>query len=101
MPRFPPTGFPPISFPRFSGVTSQLVLANVAIFFLLLLLQFAAPQMEVVALSHFSLCPALLLRGWVWQLVTYSFINAGVLHVAFNMITLWFIGSYLESARGP
>jgi membrane associated rhomboid family serine protease len=62
--------------------------------------QFAAPQLALVVLSYFSLSPALLLHGSVWQLATYSFINAGVLHVAFNMLTLWFIGSYLESSQG-
>jgi membrane associated rhomboid family serine protease len=56
--------------------------------------------MALVILSYFSLTPALLLRGWLWQLVTYSFLNSGVLHVAFNMLTLWFIGSYLETAKG-
>ncbi len=100
MARFPRTGSATISFPRFSGITSQLVLANVAVFFVLLLLEFAAPRMALVILSYFSLTPALLLRGWVWQLATYSFLNTGVLHVAFNMLTLWFIGSYLETAKG-
>jgi membrane associated rhomboid family serine protease len=89
-----------ISFPRFSGVTSQLVIANVAVFFLLLLMQLSAPQLALAVLGYFSLSPALLLHGWVWQLVTYSFINPGVLHVAFNMLTLWFIGSFLESSKG-
>jgi membrane associated rhomboid family serine protease len=100
MARFPRTGSTTISFPRFSGVTSQLVLANVAVFFVLLLLEYAAPRMALVILTYFSLTPALLLRGWVWQLVTYSFLNAGIFHVAFNMLTLWFIGSYLETAKG-
>jgi len=100
MARFPRTGSTTISFPRFSGVTSQLVLANVVVFFVLLLLEYAAPRMALVILSYFSLTPALLLRGWVWQLGTYSFLNTGVLHVAFNMLTLWFIGSYLETAKG-
>jgi membrane associated rhomboid family serine protease len=100
MARFPRTGSTTISFPRFSGVTSQLVLANVVVFFVLLLLEYTAPRMALVILSYFSLTPALLLRGWVWQLGTYSFLNTGVLHVAFNMLTLWFIGSYLETAKG-
>jgi membrane associated rhomboid family serine protease len=100
MARFPRTGSTTISFPRFSGVTSQLVLANVVVFFVLLLLEYAAPRMALVILTYFSLTPALLLRGWVWQLGTYSFLNTGVLHVAFNMLTLWFIGSYLETAKG-
>ena len=89
-----------ISFPRLSGVTARLVIANAAIFFLLLLMRYAAPQWAAAASSHFSLVPALLVRGWVWQLVTYSFISFGVWNVAFNMLTLWFIGSFLESSKG-
>src|SRR6202453_815437 len=100
MARFPRTGFSAMSFPSFSGATSQLVLANVAVFFLLLLLEFAAPRMALIIFSYFSLTPAFLLHGWVWQLVTYSFLNSGVLHVAFNMLTLWFIGSFLETSKG-
>jgi hypothetical protein len=65
MARFPRTGSTTISFPRFSGVTSQLVLANVVVYFLLLLLEYAAPRMALMILSYFSLTPALLLRGWL------------------------------------
>jgi membrane associated rhomboid family serine protease len=89
-----------MSFPRFSGITSQLVIANAAIFFLLLLMQYAAPQVAFVLVRSLAFTPVLALHGWVWQLVTYSFLHAGVLHVAFNLLTLWFIGSYLESSRG-
>jgi membrane associated rhomboid family serine protease len=100
MARFPRTGLSALSFPSFRGVTSQLVLANVAVFFLLLIMEFAAPRMALAVLSYFSLTPALLLRGWLWQPLTYSFLNSGVLHVAFNMLTLWFIGSFLENSKG-
>ncbi|HTZ56647.1 MAG TPA: rhomboid family intramembrane serine protease [Acidobacteriaceae bacterium] len=100
MARFPRTGFSALSFPSFSGVTSQLVLANVAVFFVLLLMEYAAPRAAFLILSYFSLTPSLLLHGWIWQLATYSFLNAGVLHIAFNMLTLWFIGSFLETSKG-
>src|SRR3984957_9985287 len=100
MARFSRTGFSSLSFPSFRGVTRQLVLANVVVFFLLLILEFAAPRMALVLLTSFSLTPELLLHGWLWQLVTYSFLNSGVLHVAFNMLTLWFIGSFLETSKG-
>jgi membrane associated rhomboid family serine protease len=100
MARFSRTGFSSLSFPSFRGVTRQLVLANVVVFFLLLILEFAAPRMALVLLTCFSLTPELLLHGWLWQLLTYSFLNAGVLHVAFNMLTLWFIGSFLETSKG-
>src|ERR1700761_9240736 len=100
MARFPRTGFSALSFPSFRGVTSQLVLANVVVYFLLLILKFAAPRMALLVVTYFALTPALLLHGWIWQLATYSFLNQGVLHVAFNMLTLWFIGSYLETSKG-
>ncbi len=100
MARFPRSGMSALSFPSFRGATRQLVVVNVAIFFLLLLLQYGAPGIAQSVITYFSLTPALLLHGWVWQLVTYSFLNTGVLHVAFNMLTLWFIGSFLENSKG-
>jgi membrane associated rhomboid family serine protease len=100
MARFPRTGFSALSFPSFSGVTSQLVIANVAVYFVLLLMQYAAPHVASIIVTYFALTPALLLHGWIWQLATYSFLNQGVLHVAFNMLTLWFIGSFLETSKG-
>jgi membrane associated rhomboid family serine protease len=100
MARFPRTGFSALSFPSFSGVTSQLVIANVAVYFVLLLLQYAAPHIASIIVIYFALTPALLLHGWIWQLATYSFLNQGVLHVALNMLTLWFIGSFLETSKG-
>ncbi len=100
MARFPRTGFSALSFPSFSGVTSQLVIANVAVYFVLLLLQYAAPHVASIIVTYFALTPVLLLHGWIWQVATYSFLNQGVLHVAFNMLTLWFIGSFLETSKG-
>jgi membrane associated rhomboid family serine protease len=100
MARFPRTGFSALSFPSFRGVTRQLVIANVVVFFVLLLMQYAAPHVALIIVTYFSLTPAFLLHGWIWQLATYSFLNQGVLHVAFNMLTLWFIGSFLETSKG-
>jgi membrane associated rhomboid family serine protease len=100
MARFPRTGFSALSFPSFRGVTSQLVIANVVVYFALLLMQYAAPHVALIIVTYFALTPALLLHGWIWQLATYSFLNQGVLHVAFNMLTLWFIGSFLETSKG-
>ena len=92
MARFPRTGFSTLSFPSFRGATSQLVLANVVVFFVLLLLEFAAPRMALMVVSYFSLTPAFLLRGWLWQPVTYSFLNAGVLFavlLGFMVVAVW------------
>jgi membrane associated rhomboid family serine protease len=89
-----------ISFPSFSGITRQLVIANVAVFFILLLMRRAASQAALLAFSSLALTPALLIRGEVWQLLTYSFLHTEVLHVALNMLSLWFLGWYIESAKG-
>lgn len=89
-----------ISFPSFSGATRQLVIANVAVFFILLLMRHAAPLAAQRLALSLALTPLLVIHGWIWQLVTYSFLHTGVWHVAFNMLTLWFIGWYMESVKG-
>ena len=48
----------------------------------------------------FALIPAFVMRGEVWQVVTYSFLHASFGHLFFNMLTLWFIGGYLERDWG-
>ena len=42
------------------------------------------------------------LGNWmVWQLVTYQFVHAGLLHLVVNMLGLWFAGNVLERIFGP
>ena len=48
-----------------------------------------------------ALIPAAVMHGKVWQVVTYSLLHASFSHVFFNMLTLWFIGAYLERDWGP
>jgi len=48
-----------------------------------------------------GLVPAYVLgRGWIWQLVTYMFLHGGLLHLFFNMLFLWMLGSELERYWG-
>ncbi len=37
---------------------------------------------------------------YVWQLFTYMFMHAGLLHLLFNMLTLWMFGTNLEQDWG-
>src|SRR5439155_21577195 len=39
-------------------------------------------------------------HGHLWQLVTYSFLHAGLFHLLFNMLALWMFGSQFESDWG-
>ncbi len=52
--------------------------------------------MLVLALS----AEAAIRNLFVWQLVTYMFLHAGITHVLFNMLTLWFFGVQLERDWG-
>ena len=89
-----------LAFPDFTGFTRTLVVWNVAVYFLLLLLGALAPALAANLVAVFSLLPGLVLHGYVWQLLTYSFIHAGVLGTALEMLSLWFLGSFLEQNHG-
>jgi membrane associated rhomboid family serine protease len=78
----------------------KIVLATVAIFFCLLLLRWIAPAIAVEIFAVGALTPTMAVHGAVWQLVTYSFLSGGILQIAFDMLSLWFMGSYLETTYG-
>jgi membrane associated rhomboid family serine protease len=51
--------------------------------------------------SLFALTPADVVRRlFIWQPFTYLFLHAGVMHILFNMLPLWFFGSELERMWG-
>ena len=87
-----------LSLPPFAGWVKRIILACVAVY----LLQLILGRFEIgrYIVPYFGLVPVLVAHGWVWQLVTYGFLHASVSHIFFNMLTLWFIGSYLEQDWG-
>ena len=89
-----------LSFPPFAGMIRKIILITVAIFFILLLLRWVAPATvrEIFILA--ALTPAAVTHGAIWQLVTYSFLSGGIFQIVFDMLSLWFIGAYLESTYG-
>jgi membrane associated rhomboid family serine protease len=89
-----------MSFPPFAGTVRQLVLANVAVFFAMLLLRIVAPGLTGTLLGYLLLQPGSVAHGEVWQPVTYCFLHFGILDILFTMLTLWFCGSLLEGAYG-
>jgi membrane associated rhomboid family serine protease len=89
-----------LSFPDFRGFTRTLILWNLGAYFVLLLLGAVAPALGAQLYSVAALSPALVLHGWIWQLVTYSFVHAGILGTLLELLSLWFLGSFLESNHG-
>ena len=89
-----------LTLPPFSGATRNLVLWNLAAFFTLAILSLFAERTLPGILVHLALVPTLVARGELWQLVTYSLLNSGLLSTLFSLLFLWFVGSMLESERG-
>lgn len=89
-----------MTFPPFAGTVRRLILANLAVFFGMYLLQWISPLSYVQLYQHLILEPAAVLRGEFWQLLTYAFLQTGILDILFGMLTLWFTGSLLEGAYG-
>ncbi|MFQ6032595.1 MAG: rhomboid family intramembrane serine protease [Candidatus Zixiibacteriota bacterium] len=79
-----------------SGITKAvkyLLLVNVGVFFLELLW-----GSELIYL--FGLTPALVKKGFIWQLFTYMFLHGGLFHILFNMFALWMFGCDIERSWG-
>ena len=98
MPPFRSTGM--LAFPEFRGFTRSLIVWNVGIYFFMLLLHLAVPGIEARILILFALTPALVAHGYVWQLITYCFFHGGLLGTALELLSIWFLGAFLESDRG-
>jgi membrane associated rhomboid family serine protease len=82
-----------------TSVTTALIAANVAIYFLQslvpgLALPFALWPLAAGAATggDVSFAP--------WQLVTYAFLHGGLLHLAFNMFALYMFGGAIERVFG-
>jgi membrane associated rhomboid family serine protease len=76
-------------------------------------------ERPVVTLTMIGICVGLFLLDYVapglrneliftvslsavepWRLLTTAFLHAGIIHLAFNMVALWFTGPFLEQALG-
>jgi len=87
---------------KLTPVVKNLIIANVAIW---LVAQLILDKMLLSSpyISHFfSLNPSLFVENFmVWQPLTYMFLHSSnIFHILFNMISLWFFGSDLETRWG-
>lgn len=97
----PPQSTMTLSFPPFTPWIKRIILANTAVFFLLLLFDAFFPEYKYVSPRQYLwLEPQAVMHGRVWELFTYGFLHQGFLHILFNMLSLWMFGSQLESNWG-
>ncbi len=96
----PRIGSSSLMFPPFRGLTRRLVLINLVVFFVLLVLGAVNRSLSDTIFGFFVLTPRAVTHGFVWQLVTYAFVHRGILEALFNLLSLWFIASYIEEVKG-
>ena len=89
-----------LSLPPFTPAVIWLLGLNTAVFLLMELFGLVLPGIDRSIFDYFSLIPSDVTHGWIWQIVTYSFLHAGFWHWFGNMLGLWMFGSALEGAWG-
>lgn len=94
--RSTPPGSYTFTVPGFTRGVKVLIVATASVF----LLQYLFPALNVFLTSWFALIPGQVVRGAVWQLVSYLFLHAGWGHLFWNMFPLWMFGVAVEQALG-
>ena len=85
--------YDPTQQPRMTPAVQWLLAANIGVYFL-----------QVALIGPDNVYRALgltgdLASGW-WTPFTYMFVHAGLAHIAFNMLALWWVGGPLERRIG-
>src|SRR5258708_34230991 len=90
-----------LSFPPFYGKVRALILINALVYFAVLLFFRNPVSLLKDVYWVYGLMPdRVFAHGYLWQLVTYFFLHAGISHILFNMVALWMFGSTLEQYFG-
>ena len=80
-------------FRNITPVTRNIIIINVVVF---LLANTIFPQMYDYLVVYFPLAP----QFKSWQIITHMFMHGGIMHIAFNMLTLASFGPLLERFLG-
>lgn len=70
---------------------------NILVF---VLTEILSQRQQAVADQILGLSGSGLAQGMLWQFITCQFLHAGILHLAVNMMGLWFTGNILERVLG-
>jgi len=77
---------------------------NSAVYYLIgiTVLVYLAQMMFRHVTIYLAMIPDLVMRGWVWQLLTYMFVHSpqGFTHILFNMLGLFIFGIQVERRMG-
>ena len=80
-------------FQNITPITKNIIILNVIVY---ILSNTFLPQMYYFLVAYFPLAP----EFKSWQIVTHMFMHGGIMHIAFNMLTLASFGPLLERFLG-
>lgn len=86
-------------FPKLTPITKNIIILNVIVY---VIANFVYPNLYPLFQAYFPLSP----NFHSWQIITHMFMHAplgdgyGIMHIVFNMMTLWSFGPVLEQIMG-
>ena len=89
-----------LSFPPFTKAVTWLLAINTGIFLLMELFEFTLPGLRALLITVLGMQPEAVVHGYIWQLVTYSFLHLNFMHWFGNMIGIWMFGAAFEGSWG-
>src|SRR5271166_2877755 len=93
-----------LSLPPYTKAVTWLIGINTGVFLLVALLSVVHITLVTYIQHYIQYCELVpsevVQRGFIWQLLTYSFLHANLGHWFWNMLGLWMFGSAVENAWG-
>lgn len=82
------------------SITTWLIIINVLVFIIIFSLISILGKSSEKIFSLIALQPNAFFSGQIWQLLTSMFMHGGFTHLFVNMISLFFIGNFIEKLIG-
>ena len=90
-----------LALPAFRGVTRQIILTVLGVYFGGLVLHLLSPGLADIILGNLALHAGEATSRMPWQLSTYPFVSTGLFSLLFGLLSLWFFGSALGGRTRP
>lgn len=74
-------------------ITRNIIIINVIVF---VITSFIFPQLNETLAAYYPFSP----NFHSWQIITHMFMHGSIMHILFNMLTLWSFGPILEQSLG-
>lgn len=81
------------------SLTNRIIAINVLVFVFIFPFLFSE-RLGPIVIEYVAINPSLFLQGFVWTLITSMFMHGSFFHLFANMISIFFIGNFIERLIG-